>query len=298
MNGFLNIYKPSGMTSYDVIRKIKPALAGAKVGHLGTLDPLAQGVLPIAVGHATRLIQYISDHTKEYRAEMILGGVSDTQDISGVVERFLCQRLVAPLDIEATMKRFTGRISQIPPSYSAVHHQGKRLYELARAGQMVQAEPREIEIMRLVMLDYCQDGEVQRVMFEVECSAGTYVRTLCHDIGQALGCGAYMSSLVRTRSGPFVAEDTAALDEIKDRESLMRVLLPLDYPLKDLETVELDEGEIDRIGHGMTLIHDLAEEGRYYLLKDTNGALAAVAQGICQPSGDRALKPEKVFISA
>ncbi|HPT70087.1 MAG TPA: tRNA pseudouridine(55) synthase TruB, partial [Syntrophomonas sp.] len=181
MHGFLNINKDPGMTSFDVLKKIKKIIPKTKLGHLGTLDPMAAGVLPVAMGHATRLIEYIEDSDKTYHARMTLGGVSDTQDAWGNIERTGCSSYRSE-DLLKILTEFTGTIKQIPPMYSAVHHQGQRLYELARQGLEVERIAREIEIKSLQMLRSGEDTEGNpTIELVIKCSKGTYIRTICHD---------------------------------------------------------------------------------------------------------------------
>ncbi|MCX5780784.1 MAG: tRNA pseudouridine(55) synthase TruB, partial [Firmicutes bacterium] len=203
MDGFINVNKSPGMTSFMVIKKLKKIFPGSKLGHLGTLDPMAQGVLPVAIGFATRLIEYVSETDKVYRATMTLGGISDTQDAWGNIV-YKSDVYFDAQELPAILARYTGTIGQIPPMYSAVHYQGARLYELARQGITVDREAREIEIdyIRLLSTDRDEDGR-PRIDLEVGCSKGTYIRTLCHDIGIELGSGAYLSALTRIRAGAF-----------------------------------------------------------------------------------------------
>lgn len=254
MHGFLNIDKPVGMTSFDVIRRIRRLLPRkTKIGHLGTLDPMASGVLPLAVGDATRLLSFLGEETKSYVATMILGGVSDTQDAWGTISP-TPHHLVSSEEMLQTLPAFTGIIRQIPPMYSAVHHQGRRLYELARQGLEVERIPREIEIYQLEVLELNQNEPNQQARIRVVCSKGTYVRTLCHDIGASLGTGAYMTDLLRTRSGAFSLEQAYRLDDIMERGIREEDLLPLDYPLAHLPEVVLNQAaDVRTVLHGGSL---------------------------------------------
>ena len=194
-NGILIIDKPSGWTSMDVCAKIRGILHEKRVGHGGTLDPMATGVLPVFVGQATRAVEFAENSRKEYVAGLRLGQVTNTQDTSGEV---LETRPVSVSreEVEAAMARFLGDIQQIPPMYSAIKKEGKKLYELARRGQEVERQPRPITIYELELLDQLSPTDYT---LRVKCSKGTYVRTLCHDIGQALGCGGTLFSLRRTQ---------------------------------------------------------------------------------------------------
>ncbi|HWP98634.1 MAG TPA: tRNA pseudouridine(55) synthase TruB [Syntrophomonadaceae bacterium] len=257
MHGFLNIHKPQGMTSFDVIRRLKPLLPRRhKIGHMGTLDPMATGVLPIAIGQASKLLYYIEDQSKEYATTMMLGAVSDTQDIWGKVQATgsTCFDMT---DLKELVARYSGVIQQLPPMFSAVHHQGQRLHELARQGITVDREPREVLIESLEIIEIEPDLPYPRVRLAVACSRGTYVRTLCHDIGEALGTGAVMSELVRTRSGPFQLRQSVTLEEISQEENRLEAfLLPLDYPLQDLPRVEFSAALEQAFRHGQRIQWD------------------------------------------
>ncbi len=244
MHGFLNIDKPQGMTSFEVVKKIKKIIPGkVKIGHLGTLDPMAGGVLPLAIGKATRIIPYIEDERKIYIAQFTLGAVSDTQDAWGRID-YTGKKDFRTEQLEDILQEFTGRIKQIPPMYSAVHYQGKRLYELAREGITVAREEREIVIHSLEILEINRDAELPVVKIKVDCSRGTYVRTLGHDIGVKLGTGALLSGLVRICSGQFNIEQALPLEKIlQDQTLINHYLWPLDYPLAHLPAVHIDSGQ-------------------------------------------------------
>lgn len=212
MDGIITIYKEKGFTSHDVVAKLRGICKMRKIGHTGTLDPDAEGVLPVCLGKATRLCELLTDKEKEYRAELLLGVVTDTQDMSGTV---LEEHPVScgEEDVVAAIRSFVGEYDQIPPMYSAVKVNGKRLYELARAGVEVERKARRIEIRGIEI----ETIDLPRVTMRVVCSKGTYIRTLCHDIGQKLGCGAAMESLLRTRSGQFLLEESMKLEEVQRR---------------------------------------------------------------------------------
>lgn len=210
MNGIINCLKPPGMTSHDVVDFLRKQLGIKKVGHGGTLDPGAAGVLPIFVGKATKAVEFFEASEKEYVAEMTLGVTTDTGDNMGkVLETKDCE--VEFTSIIETFSKFVGKIQQIPPMYSAVRHKGKKLYELARQGIIVERKPRTVEIYSVELIKY----EKPRVLFRVSCSRGTYIRTLCEDIGRALGCGAHLSCLIRTKLGPFKISQSITLEDIK-----------------------------------------------------------------------------------
>jgi len=216
LNGILIVDKPADWTSHDVVAKLRGALRIKRIGHGGTLDPMATGVLPIFIGTATRLSNTSTDADKEYVAGITLGTVTDTQDITGKV--LSKNEVTVTLDeFKAILPQFTGLQKQIPPMYSAKKQAGKKLYELARKGIEVKREPREIEIKELELLEANQrDNSLDSTLpltLKVKCSKGTYIRTLCHDIGTALGCGATMSSLRRTISGSYRIEDAYTLEK-------------------------------------------------------------------------------------
>ena len=238
-DGIIIIDKPAGWTSMDVCGKLRSLLKTRRVGHAGTLDPMATGVLPVFVGSATKAVSFAESGDKEYIAKLRLGVTTDTQDTSG---RVLEQRpaAVTRADIEAVLPRFTGDIAQVPPMYSAIKINGQKLYELARKGQEVQRSARPVTIFELELLEQDESGDWT---LRVRCSKGTYVRTLCHDIGQALGCGGCMSSLRRTMTAGFTLAESHTLEEVQQRgESL---LAPTDslfrqYPAHRLTTEKAD----------------------------------------------------------
>lgn len=213
MNGVINVLKPPGMTSSDVVVWLKKKLHTAKVGHIGTLDPGVTGVLPICVGKATRIAEYLSQQGKYYRAEITFGITTDTQDSYGKVLK-TSQPFLKKDDILKTIPGFTGLVQQLPPMYSAVRHKGKHLYEYARQGVEIARVSRTVNISFIKLLSWL-DGEYPQAVLDIECSKGTYIRTLCHDLGEALGCGAFMSYLLRLRSGPFEIQESWTLEEIE-----------------------------------------------------------------------------------
>ncbi len=235
-NGFLNILKPPGMTSSDVVGAVRRMLPkGVRVGHAGTLDPEAAGVLPIMVGKAARLFDYLVDKEKAYAATLVLGVETDTQDAQGTV---VARGDVLPdrADIEAVLPRLTGRIMQRPPMYSALKQGGVRLYELARAGKTVDIPERETEVYALELGAQLSDREYQ---LSVRCGKGTYVRTICHDIGRMLGCGAHMGFLLRTQSGIFALESAVTLEQAA--AGLDALLVTMDAPLGHLPRADAGE---------------------------------------------------------
>lgn len=211
MDGVLNIRKEKGFTSFDVVAKLRGILHMKKIGHTGTLDPEAEGVLPVVLGKATKLVDLLTDKQKTYEALMHLGLETDTQDMTGTV---LCEKTVevSEEEVAAVIRGFVGEYKQIPPMYSALKVDGKKLYELAREGKTVERKARTVHFYEIDI----KEINLPYVRFSVTCSKGTYIRTLCHDIGQELGCGGCMEELIRTRSGNFTWEDSMTLAEVEE----------------------------------------------------------------------------------
>ena len=212
MDGFITIDKPAGLTSQAVVTRVKRILSCRKAGHTGTLDPLATGVLPVALGKATRLIPYLDESVKVYSGELCLGVETDTYDCQGTIRRqFTGNMRFSPLELQMVFADFTGTISQVPPTFSALKHKGKPLYALARSGSPVIPPPRQITVYSFELLSL----KSPKARFRICCSRGTYIRSLVHDIGLRLGCGAMLTCLVRERSGPFLLADAVGLEELK-----------------------------------------------------------------------------------
>lgn len=227
IHGILNVYKEKGYTSHDVVAKLRRITGQKKIGHTGTLDPDAIGVLPVCFGKGTKLCSLLTDKNKTYEAVLLLGTTTDTQDISGtVLEKGDTLTLTEDAVREAVLS-FVGEYEQLPPMYSAIKINGKKLYELAREGKEVERKTRRVEIQRIDILKM----NLPRVKLSVECSKGTYIRTLCHDIGKKLGCGGCMEALVRTRVGRFAIEESLTLETIerrKDEGALEACVIPVD----------------------------------------------------------------------
>lgn len=241
-NGILNINKPEGWTSQDVVAKLRGRLHIRRVGHTGTLDPMATGVLPVCFGKATRIIEYYDDDFKTYEAEMKLGMVTDTLDITGAVLETKPVD-VSEEDVIQAIDSFRGWITQIPPKYSALKVNGKPLYKYAREGVEVEIKSRKIYVEDIQPVEV-NLGE-NRILFRVTCSKGTYIRTICDDIGKKLGCGGTMTALQRTQSGCFRVEDARTLPEILEMtdEELERCVIPMDETLVHLGRIELKSME-------------------------------------------------------
>ena len=262
MDGIINGYKEKGFTSHDVVAKLRGILRMKKIGHTGTLDPAAEGVLPVCLGKGTRLCDMLTDKTKTYRAVLLLGQETDTQDTTGTV--------LAEYPVEVTEEAvreaiysFLGDYMQIPPMYSALKVNGKKLYELARQGKEVERQPRPVQILDI------QIGQVDlpRVTFSVTCSKGTYIRTLCYDIGRKLGCGGCMESLLRTRVDRFKREDSLTLSQIeklRDEGRVEEYVVPVEGVFLGLPALVTKPGEGDKLVHnGNPFTAELAEEMKH-----------------------------------
>ncbi|NLT08630.1 MAG: tRNA pseudouridine(55) synthase TruB [Ruminococcus sp.] len=253
MNGILCVNKPQDFTSFDVVAKLRGILGMKRLGHGGTLDPMATGVLPVFVGNATKACDIMPDNTKSYLAGFRLGCTSDTQDVWGEVKA-ASDRSVSRDELEAVLPYFTGNIMQLPPMYSAVQVGGKRLYDLARQGIEVEREARQIEVSTLRLPEYDPDSREGKL--EIVCGKGTYIRTIINDIGEKLGCGGIMTSLVRTSSCGFTLADCFTFDEIqqaKDEDRLETLLLPTDKVFASLPKLVLGEAQARMYRNGVKL---------------------------------------------
>lgn len=248
MNGVLVVDKPKGPTSSDVVQIVRRALKVKKAGHTGTLDPMATGVLPLCLGDATRIAQVLTDGNKAYDATLKLGVTTDTLDAEGAVLQTRAVPALTRERLEQVFSAFRGELKQTPPMYSAIKKDGKRLYELARAGEEVEREARPVTVFSLTLNDFTSD----ELKLSVACSKGFFVRTLAADIGEALGCGAHLTALRRTQSGPFSIARAIPLQEIVDRgaEAVAGKLASLDESLAFLPEVKTNEAEADRVKHG------------------------------------------------
>lgn len=278
MHGILLVDKPAGISSHDVVRRVRRLAGTRKVGHAGTLDPLATGVLAVAIGDGTKILQFLLTDRKSYRASFLLGTTTDTLDSEGqaLVQRNLpdnCREL-----LEIVCQRFRGDILQVPPMYSALKKDGVPLYKLARKGEVVERQPRQVTIERLDILS----TELPQVTIEVDCSKGTYIRSLIADIGENLGCGAHMTALCRLRSGIFHLEDCVSLETLEQRRFPLP-LLSLEQALANLPAAALNEEAASALSFGIPpqreqlLTADALEEGNLVMLTD-QGRLAAVAR--------------------
>ena len=253
MNGLLIINKQKGFTSHDVVNVIRKKLNTKKVGHTGTLDPNATGVLPILIGKGTKISKYLMEHDKTYIATLKLGEKTDTGDSEGqVIEEKSIPADLKKEDINNALQNFFGKQKQVPPMYSAIKINGKKLYEYAREGKEVKIKPRNIEIYKIELLEY----QNNKIKFEVECSKGTYIRTLCEDIAKKLGTVGYMEELQRTKVNTFKIEDSILLDDIT-LENAEKNMIKIEEVFKEKETIELDNKKLELFLNGVKLTYNL-----------------------------------------
>lgn len=284
MDGIVIVDKPQGWTSQDVVSKLRGVFHEKRIGHGGTLDPMATGVLPIFVGRATRAVEFFESAEKEYIAGLRLGVVTDTQDTTGTV---LAQAPVTVTreEVAAALSTFLGAQQQLPPMYSAVKIGGQKLYELARKGREVARKPRDIVLHQLELLD----GAGEHYTFRVRCSKGTYVRTLCHDLGQKLGCGGCMESLRRTAAGCYTLDQAVPLAEVVAHPDPASLLIPIDSLFAHLPWVKLQERQMKLLLNGALVPASGLPNGEYRVY-DPAGGFAA----LCRAEGGR-LKTIKSF---
>ena len=273
MDGIINVYKEKGYTSHDVVAKMRGILRMKKIGHTGTLDPEAEGVLPVCLGKGTRLCDMLTDKTKSYRAVLLLGKETDTQDTTGAVlaENPEAAASVTEEQVRQAILSFLGIYMQVPPMYSALKVNGKKLYELARAGKEIERQARPVEILDIQI----EKIDLPRVTFHVSCSKGTYIRTLCYDIGRKLGCGGCMESLLRTRVDRFCLEDSLTLSQIealRDEGRVEEHVLPVDSVFLDYPKFCMKRGEGDKLVHNGNPFRD-AED--FYSGKQQSGQTCA-----------------------
>ncbi len=281
MHGVLNIYKEKGYTSHDVVAKLRGIVGQKKIGHTGTLDPDAVGVLPVCLGKATKLCDMLTDKNKTYETVMLLGKVTDTQDVSGeVLEEKETSHLTEEV-VRNTVMSFVGDYMQVPPMYSALKVNGKKLYELAREGIEIERKARPVSILDIQI----KVIDLPRVRMEVSCSKGTYIRTLCHDIGMKLGCGACMEELIRTKVSRFEIKDSltlAQVQELKEEGKLNEILVPIDEMFANYEAVTLKEEFMTFIYNGNVFYpkhlkeHIKLEDGKMVRVYDGQGQFIAI----------------------
>lgn len=283
--GFLNIYKPVGMTSHDVVAALRRVTKIKQIGHTGTLDPFAEGVLPICVGKATRLIEYLQDD-KEYLATVQFGASTNTFDLDGE-KTSVSGKKVTKSEVEEALKAFSGEISQLPPIFSAIKVKGKKLYEYARKGEEVEIHPRKVVIENIELKVF--DEENQQAQILIKCSKGTYIRSIANDLGQNLGCGGYLVKLIRTQAGSFRVEDSFQLDTVEVEKNFVN---PLD--VLDLPKIAVKDKDLTKIKNGMPIEFSPREDikfGNFVILVYNNVEICAV--GVAD--NDK-IKLKKVFL--
>ncbi|AOZ94267.1 tRNA pseudouridine(55) synthase TruB [Paenibacillus crassostreae] len=256
LEGILAVYKPAGFTSHDVVAKVRRILKMKRIGHTGTLDPQVTGVLPLCLGRATRVVEYMQELPKEYIATMRLGLATDTEDLTGRIIEQVDSVSISKEEVEKVLITFQGTISQVPPMYSAVKVDGKRLYELAREGKTVERKSREVTIYEIVMTNSSWDGIHPELTFRALCSKGTYIRTLCVDIGRALGLPSVMVKLERTKSAGINAEHCLSFDDIQrymDEGTLHSHLIPVDQAIPHLSAHTVSEDKTNAAIQGQRL---------------------------------------------
>lgn len=297
MDGILNINKPLGMTSHDVVARVRKLLKQRRVGHAGTLDPAASGVLPICVGLGTRVAEYLSESGKAYQAEIIFGVVTDTYDTEGAVLRTHDTTSLTQEQIEQVLPAFLGEQMQQPPRYSAIKIQGQPAYKLARAGSEIELAPRPITISQLEILDW----EPPRLTLAVACSKGTYIRSLAYDLGEHVGTGAHLGGLIRTRSGPFALAESITLDQLESAiadESVTQYLFPADAALRQYPALTLSTEQVTQVLHGnpiRTSVQAPQPASTLARIYSEEGQFLAIAQWDDQ---HQYWHPKKVFVTS
>ncbi len=273
MNGIVVIDKPKGVTSHDVVGMMRKRFGTRRVGHTGTLDPMATGVLPICIGNATRAADMLIESDKEYIAEFVLGKTTDTLDIEGQVLAE-SEVLVTEDEVRNAISKFVGKISQIPPMYSAIKKDGKKLYELAREGKEIEREARDITIYSIDVLRV----DLPLVEIGVKCSKGTYIRTLCDDIGKTLGCGATMTALRRVATAGFTIDNAYTIEDIDMAEDKGGLLLPTDKLFESYKAINLNEKQTRSITNGVQMTWREGNEGERYRLYSHEGKFLCISQ--------------------
>ena len=290
LEGILNLYKPAGKTSRQAIDPIARWVRPNKCGHAGTLDPLAEGVLVVCVGKATRLISCIQEQRKIYRVAFLFGQISDTDDITGEVHINTSAPIPTRTDIEQALPQFVGAIEQVPPQYSAVHVEGKRAYALARRGEAPELEARTVQVYRIELIEYVPP----RLQLEIECGSGTYIRSIGRDLGQKLGCGALMSELVRTRIGSFRAESAVRLEDLT-RDNIAARLQPALRAVEHLPRQNCSAEHLQALSQGRRIPIESADLNGRTLLALISPECALAALGEVRDDGT--IQPTIVFVA-
>ncbi len=304
MNGLINVIKPPGPTSHDVVQRLRRLFNIKKIGHTGTLDPGAAGVLPICVGQGTRVTEFLIDKSKTYRAEITFGIETDTHDAGGKIVNRLPSVSLSYNKLISTLEGFRGEIKQVPPMVSALHVQGQRLYKLAQQGKSVERKPRRVTIYSLNSLRYSDSGPYPSLLLDITCSKGTYIRSLCADLGNKLGCGAFLSFLLRTASGPFALKDAYTMEQVAElwERGDTSFLLPLDYGLLEIPALTVKEKAVATVRNGLPLSPSGICGGignsnlpPFVRLYGPDGVLLALGQFQGQVKGVWSYKLTKVF---
>ena len=297
ISGVLVIDKPTGMTSHDVVNIVRRGTGIRRAGHTGTLDPRASGVLVILVGPAVRLSEYISASDKRYQAIIRMGTATDTYDAEGAFTREEVSVDVTEEQFEAELKKFEGEVEQTPPAYSAVKVNGRKAYEMARKGEEVELEPRMIQVHHLEVLEWA----TPEVVVDVHCSSGTYIRSLANDLGEVLGCGAYLVGLRRTKNGRFSLRDSIPLRKLKEAFEAgdwYKYILPAAESLSDWHSVELDPDEVETLRHGQRVKAEPGTEVEMARGISDAGELVALIKLVEAEDGTLEWHPKKVFFTS
>jgi len=305
MNGILNVLKPKGISSFQTVKEVRNILNISKAGHAGTLDPSASGVLLVCIGQATKIAEFLVGMKKHYQGEMILGISTDSQDSEGkIIQKIEVGTDIDEKRIKDIFQKYEGTISQMPPMFSAAHYKGERLYRLARKGIEVKRNLKKVKIYQLNLINYYQKVN-PIVKFEVICSKGTYIRTLCNDIGDELGCGAHLSNLVRKKVGNFSIEDSLNLEELKKEKALgKRYLISIDSALEELNKITVKNEATKTVLNGGVISSEQIVEipeglktkkNKFVKIFDAKGNLLSIGISIKENGKNIFFKPVKVF---
>ena len=305
MNGILNVFKPKGISSYQTVKEVRNILNISKAGHTGTLDPSASGVLLICMRQATKIAEFLVGMKKHYQGEMILGISTDSQDSEGkIIQKREVRTDINKKRIKDIFQKYEGTICQIPPMFSAAHYKGKRLYHLARKGIEVKRNPKKVKIYQLNLINFNKKVN-PAVKFEVICSKGTYIRTLCNDMGNELGCGAHLSNLVRKKVGNFSIEDSLTLEELKKDKTLgKRYLISIDSALEELNKITVKSEATKTVLNGGVISSEQIVEipevlktrkDKFVKIFDAKGNLLSIGTLIKENGKNIFFKPVKVF---
>lgn len=301
LEGVLAVMKPAGWTSHDVVAKVRRLVGVKRIGHTGTLDPQVTGVLPLCIGRATRVVEYIQELPKQYEATVVIGLATDTEDLTGTVTERVNEVTISEADIRSAIISFIGEIEQVPPMYSAVKVDGKRLYELARKGEQVERKARKVTIYELEILELRLGESLPEFSFRVTCSKGTYIRTLCVDIGKRLGFPAVMKQLVRTRTGNLTLEDSLSLEQIAELSEnglLSERLLRADLAIGHMPLVQLSDTQAIQAAQGRRIrLHDdhpmdAVQDNAIIRVYDTHDRFVGLFEW---NQTERLLLPHKIF---